>query len=268
MTRQFRVSCTLIAILYASTAPAADLPSRSPPPIAYLQTFTWTGLYFGGNVGFGGDRFVYPFNAAAPALGIAAGGSASVTSSGVIGGGQVGFNWQLPNNFILGVETDFDGAAIRGKVTADVNGLVGVPVGAAAQLGSKIDYIGTVRGRVGYAWDRLLVYATGGFAYGQVSSSISAAAGIGPIGASFAASQNSMRAGWSIGGGFEYALNGYFSVKTEYLYADLGTNSIFNSTIIGASGVQIRQSTTANIVRAGFNYKFPWGAPQPVVARY
>jgi hypothetical protein len=131
--------------------PPVDLP---PPPV-----FIWTGLYIGGNLGFGGDRFIYPFT-----VGVVS-GQATLTSGGIIGGGQVGFNWQFPNNFLLGLETDFDGAAIRGKATVNIATPGGV---FSAQAGSRINYIGTVRGRVGYAWDRFLIYGTGGFAYGQV----------------------------------------------------------------------------------------------------
>ena len=111
---------------------------------------------------------MYPFSAAAVDGSAGFGGSVSITSSGIIGGGQVGYNWEFPNNFLLGFETDFDGAAIRGKVTVNATGGIGGgPFGASGEIGSTINYIGTVRARAGYAWDRFLVYGTGGFAYGQ-----------------------------------------------------------------------------------------------------
>ena len=117
-------------MLCSSAAFAADLPSSLPPPVYVPPAFTWTGFYLGANVGFGGDRFVYPFSAAAVDGGAAFGGSVSITSEGVLGGGQVGYNWEFPNNFLLGFETDFDGAAIRGKVTANAGGAIGGPFGA------------------------------------------------------------------------------------------------------------------------------------------
>jgi outer membrane immunogenic protein len=175
MIRRLSLSSVAMATLSCSAVLAADIPSL-PPPVPYVPAFTWTGLYLGANVGFGGDRFVYPFSAVAVGGDAAIAGSGSITSSGVIGGGQVGYNWEFPNNFLLGFETDFDGASIRGKVTANAAGAIGgAPFGVTAQLGSRINYIGTVRARVGYAWDRFLVYGTGGFAYGQVNSAASVA---------------------------------------------------------------------------------------------
>jgi outer membrane immunogenic protein len=118
---------------------AADLPVQ-PPPVYVPPAFTWTGFYFGDNLGFGGDRFVYPFSAAAVDGSAAFAGSVSITSEGVLGCGQVGYNWEFPNNFLLGFETDFDGAAIRGKVTANATGGTGGGLfGAAAEIGSTIN---------------------------------------------------------------------------------------------------------------------------------
>jgi outer membrane immunogenic protein len=268
MIRKLPISGVLLATLGSATALAADLPS-SPPPVPYVPGFTWTGLYLGANVGFGGDRFVYPFTAAAVGGGAAFAGSVSITSSGVIGGGQVGYNWEFPNNFLLGVETDFDGAAIRGKVTANVGGTIGGPFGAGAEVGSTINYIGTVRARLGYAWDRFLVYGTGGFAYGQVNSSASVGVGAGGGGGAIFASQNSGRVGWGAGGGFEYAITKNLIVKTEYLYVNLGTPTAFNQTLLGVVGVNVGEKTTVNIIRAGLNYKFDWlMPPSAVVAKY
>ncbi|MCI0467004.1 MAG: outer membrane beta-barrel protein [Beijerinckiaceae bacterium] len=268
MIRRLTASTAILASLYTGTALAADLPASAPPPVPFVPAFSWTGIYLGANIGFGGDRFVYPLSVAVPAVGGAASGSASITSSGVLGGGQIGFNWQFQNNFVAGLEADFDGAAIRGKVAANIGGAIIVPFGAAAQAGSRINYIGTVRGRLGYAWDRFMIYGTGGFAYGEVNSSLSAAAGIAGAAATFTTSQNSGRTGWAAGGGFEYAILNNLTVKTEYLYVDLGTNVIFNSTVLGAAGITLSQRTTANIVRAGLNYKFNWFVPPPIAAKY
>ncbi|WOJ89199.1 porin family protein [Methylocapsa polymorpha] len=248
-----------MASLCSSAVFAADLPSRlPPPPIPYVPAFTWSGIYIGGNLGLGGDRFQYPFYA-----GFGTSGQASITSSGIIGGGQVGYNWQFANNFLLGFETDFDGAAIRGKVTVYANTPIG---GLSADAGSRINYIGTVRARAGYALDRLLIYGTGGFAYGQVNDQLQVATG--PLGlGAFSTSHNYTRTGWTAGAGVEYAITNNITLKTEYLYVNLGTNSIFNSSLLGF-GVNINQKTTANIVRAGLNYKFDWFNPAPVVAKY
>lgn len=268
MIKKLPISGALLAALCSTTAFAADLPVAPPPPPPPI--FTWTGFYLGVNLGLGGDRFSYPFSAVVPVAATGIGGNATITSSGIIGGGQVGWNWQFANNFVVGLEADFSGAAIRGKVTANAGGVVAgaVPLGASIQAGSRIDYIGTVRGRVGYAWDRFLVYGTGGFAYGEVNSSISASAAIAGAAAAFQASQNSSRTGWAAGGGFEYALTNNLTVKTEYLFVSLGTNTILSTPLLGGLvGLNISQKTQANIVRAGLNYKFNWFLP-PVIARY
>ena len=267
MIQKFPVTSILLAALSSSAALGADLPVAPPPPPP--PVFTWTGFYLGANLGFGGDRFVYPFSAAAVGGDAAFTGSFSITSSGIIGGGQVGYNWEFPNNFLLGFETDFDGAAIRGKITADVGGGTGGgPLGVAAEVGSRINYIGTVRARAGYAWDRFLVYATGGFAYGQVNSSAQAAVGAGGGGGAISASETSSRVGWTVGGGFEYAITQNLTVKTEYLYVNLGTPTAINQDFLGVVGVNVGEKTTANIVRAGLNYKFDGFLPTPVAARY
>jgi outer membrane immunogenic protein len=268
MIRKLSVLGVSLAALCSTVVLAADLPVAPPPP-PYIP-YSWTGIYIGANLGLGGDRFEYPFSIAAPATPAFASGNASITSSGIIGGGQVGYNWEFGNNVVLGFETDFDGAAIRGKVTANINGIAaGTPFGAAAQVGSRINYIGTVRGRLGYAWDRFLVYGTGGFAYGQVNSAISASVAAGGGAIAFTTSENNSRTGFAVGGGFEYAITNNLTVKTEYLYVNLGTNNILNQNLFGVVGVNINQKTQVNIARAGINYKFNWFNPLPaVVARY
>ena len=241
---------------------AADLPMRSAPPVYVPPTvpvFTWTGLYVGGNVGYGGDKFNYPF-----AIGPVAGG-ASLTSSGVIGGGQVGFNYAFGTGvqgfgsaFVIGAEADFDGASISGRVSLNAGALT-------ASAGSKVDYLGTARGRVGLAFDRLLVYATGGYAYARVNSTINAAlGGVGALNAGVATNQD----GYAVGGGFEYAITPNFTLKTEYIRAELGTKPLITTAILGVPA-RLSERTSLNIVRAGFNYKFDlFAAPAPVVARY
>jgi outer membrane immunogenic protein len=267
--RKLSILGASLAALCSTAVLAADLPVTPPPPV-YVP-YSWTGIYLGINLGLGGDRFQYPFSVSVPAVATFASGNASITSSGIIGGGQIGYNWEFGNNVVLGFETDFDGAGIRGKATANLNGIAlgAVPFGAAIQAGSRINYIGTVRGRLGYAWDRFLVYGTGGFAYGQVNSAISASAAAGGGAIAFTDSQNSSRTGFAVGGGFEYALTNNLTVKTEYLYVNLGTNNILNQNLFGVVGVNVNQKTQVNIARAGINYKFNWFNPIPaVVARY
>ncbi|MBB3771889.1 MULTISPECIES: outer membrane protein [Ancylobacter] len=202
------------ALLVAVPAFAADLakpyPTKAPMVVAE-PVFSWTGFYIGGNLGGAWGSG----NAAASNLGL--------DPDGFVGGGQVGVNYQFDNNVVIGIEADLQG----GDVSASRWGYE-----------SKMDYFGTVRGRIGYAFDHILPYFTGGFAYGH-SKLTDQLTG-------FSDSQN--LTGWTVGGGVEYALTNNWTVKAEYLYMDLG-DDYYNS--IGANA-----GLTANIVRAGVNYKF------------
>jgi len=194
-------------------AAAADLPMRPVYKAPYATpAWSWTGFYVGVHAGYGGDRFQYPF----ALLGVP--GDAHLTSSGGLAGGQLGYNWQT-GNFVLGIETDASWSDIRGRVAASTAGLT-------LNAGSTLQWFGTVRGRVGYTWDRFMVYGTGGWAYGETRTSASATA---PIVGTVAFAQTNQKSGWTIGGGFEYALMNNISVKTEYLYLDLGTDAVFTS---------------------------------------
>ena len=173
-----RILCLLAmfaAIAFGNSAvQAADLgmppPPYNPPPPA--PAYTWTGFYIGTNGGFGGNQFQYPFSVGAiPGLGLGATtGTSALNSSGFFGGGQVGYNWQFAPAWVAGVEADFDGADIEGKATTTANTFTG-------NVGSTLDWFGTVRARVGYlVTPTALVYATGGWAYGHTTASANAAA--------------------------------------------------------------------------------------------
>ena len=222
----------------SQTVFAADLPRAAPAPVYVAPVWTWTGFYIGAHAGYGGNEFEYLFNA--PAIPIS--GTTSVTSSGEFAGGQIGYNWQS-GNWVFGIEADIAWAAIKAEVTAASG-----PVTATA--GSELEWFGTVRGRLGYTWDRFMLYATGGYAYGSVKNSATAlAAFVVPVGA--VASVSTTRSGWTVGGGFEYGLTPNWSVKTEYLYIDLGRDTIFSSPIFS-----IDEDTTVHTIKAGVNYRF------------
>ena len=220
-------------------AAAADLPSRNyaPAPVYAAPIFTWTGFYIGVNAGYGGDKNSYSINGF--------GNIASISSGGFIGGGQIGYNYQfLGTQFVLGLEADIQASNIEGKVS-----IIGFGIG------SKLDYLGTVRSRLGYAFtDRALIYATGGLAYGRVKTDL---AGL--------LSWGGTNTGWTAGAGIEYALTPNWSIKTEYLYVDLGTKNTF---LPFGPGFSVGVKNHEHIVRAGLNYRFNWGAPSAVVAKY
>jgi outer membrane immunogenic protein len=171
-------------------------------------------------------------------------GNANLTSSGFLFGGQLGYNWQT-GPWVWGVEADIQWANIKGDVSANASG-PGGSLGLSA--GSELEWFGTVRGRVGYAWDRVMLYATGGYAYGSVNTWANASlTGEG----NFSFSRSNTKNGWTVGGGLEYAMTPNLMFKTEYLYMDLGT-----STVYSIPEFRISEDTTVHLVRAGLNWKF------------
>jgi outer membrane immunogenic protein len=272
-----------IAAAFAGAAVAADLPAayKTPVKAVVAPVPTWTGFYIGGNVGYGWDNRSSGISAAstdptlAPALAaiLAAGSyptSLSPSAKGVIGGGQVGYNWQLASQGLIGLEADFQGSDIKGSAGQTLSPALFDMTSTGVT--KSIDWFGTVRGRVGLlVTPQWLLYATGGFAYGQAKSSFNTtdltggcipAATLCATGAS-----SSVRTGWTAGAGAEAMLTPNWSVKVEYLYVDLGSSATsipaatLPAIVFGTSTVFREQ-----IVRVGLNYHFDWTGP--VVAKY
>ncbi|SFU71382.1 outer membrane immunogenic protein [Methylobacterium sp. 174MFSha1.1] len=237
----------LTAVLTAaSPASAADLPRRVAPPPAFtpVPVFTWTGFYAGVNAGagFGGGGGTFTdatYGTVTPASRDAA----------FVGGGQIGYNYQLTpgSGFVLGVEADIQGTTF-GRARS---GLVGSTT--FYDVGPSLDWFGTVRGRIGYAFDRFLVYGTGGFAYGGGSTPANASYYTGTL-------PDTFRTGWTAGGGVEYAITERLSARIEALYVSLDRNG-------GSGGLVYDTATNAyyglgkpkadfGVVRAGLNYRF------------
>lgn len=265
------VSRCLFGAAFASVAAtggavAADLGTapvyKAPPPVA---VWSWTGAYVGLNAGWGwnndnGNLFcVTPGGVrnGAPCGAIAAGLQGNTSGNGFVGGGQIGYNWQV-GQFVWGIEADFQGADIRGSAT---------PVfspGIFAVSNQKIDSIGTVRGRLGLAaFDHAMIYATGGLAYGQIRADTNSVIGA----TSFPASGTFEKVGWTVGGGVEYAISPSWSAKIEGLYYDLGNETLVTTGVPVPNGFLWGKdfSQKGEIVRFGVNYHFGGG---PVVAKY
>jgi outer membrane immunogenic protein len=155
--------------------------------------------------------------------------------SGVLGGGQLGYNWQL-SSLVLGIETDIDASGVRGSTAS------GICAGVTCTTSET--WFGTTRGRLGFAADHWLFYGTGGVAYGDVTFS--------NVPAPFTTSGSTTRVGWTAGGGVEYAFTRAWSAKVEYLYADLGNSGFGCTPGCGTSTVSFKQ----NILRAGLNFHF------------
>jgi outer membrane immunogenic protein len=188
----------LAALFAAAPAQAADVPVRQQQPYykaAPAPVFNWTGFYFGGHVGYGwGDT------------------AASITGEvdGFTGGLQAGYNWQFSRNWVFGIEADITGT--------DMND----------PLPTHVDYLGTLRARVGYAWDRTMLYGTGGLAFNR-----SSVTGL-----------HDTDTGYALGAGIEWAFAPNWSAKVEYMYYS------FDNT--GPVATDLDVST----IKLGVNYRF------------
>ncbi len=283
---------TVSTIALTQLASAADLPYKAPvyaPP----PQVGWTGWYIGLNAGYNwGDSTVSSTGLATGGLvpGIATGLALFGTYNldpdrdGFIGGGQIGYNWQF-NNWVTGIEADIQGLTSKGRANRPFVGPVpGFPneqyVGIQSAQ-AQVSWLGTLRGRLGgLITPSSLIYVTGGLAYGGVKAggAINAQENASFVGTPFdflpsvgGAINSETRAGWTLGGGWEWMFAPRWSVKAEYLYYDLGTVS----TDYGVSTVctpavcpngpfqygtaAVHTSTTrlnGNIALVGVNYKF------------
>jgi outer membrane immunogenic protein len=259
MYRKMLLASVGAIALTGSAAFAADLPSRAPPPV-YLPPppiFTWTGIYIGGQVGYAWGTGANRFNGLLPDGTIIA-TSVGGTPNGVIGGGHVGFNYQI-NQWVIGLEGSVDGTSLSNTAVA------AFPDGSTLTAHTTADIQGSIRGRLGIAWDRVLIFATGGVAFGGFNTNVSLAAP--PFFAS--ASRSNTRVGWTVGGGIEYAITNNWSIQAEYRFTDFGT--IRNGDLAGlpvGDFVNGHRRLQQNQVQAGFSYKFDMFNPYPVVAKY
>ncbi|EJW10278.1 putative outer membrane protein [Rhodovulum sp. PH10] len=229
----------------AGIASAADLPARMPvkaPPVI-APMFSWTGCYIGGFVGgafTGDDPATYP-----AARGY---GYSSELDSSFIGGGTLGCNWQpMGSPFVLGLEGEVGYMDLEGSLVAPASG---------GSVSTKVgDWYGMVTGRLGYSFDRALVYVKGGVAFVDLEST-GAAPGLGVT------SVDDTVATWTVGGGIEWALAPAWSIKAEYMYIGLDETQTLTLGGIAADNA-VDGIHTAKI---GLNYRF--GAGAPLVARY
>jgi len=254
---------SVAALALASPAFAADMAPRmytkAAPVVAPI--YNWSGFYAGIHAGYTfGDRTtvdttgVLPVNIGNVATGARA-PFVGVNRDGFIGGGQMGWNWQANSPWVWGLEADISYTDVR-STTNFVTLLPPANSPLNNSLSSRMEYFGTVRGRLGYAWDRTMIYATGGLAYGQIENAAvfnNAANAV-----QFAGSTRNTKTGYTVGGGIEHAWMANWTVKAEYLYYDLGRNDVTVAAIPGVgTGAYISSfKNDGHIVRAGLNYKF------------
>jgi outer membrane immunogenic protein len=224
----------------------------------YAPVGSWSGFYFGINGGYGSanEATGLDYFASAPGAVLVNTGQ-GFNSDGGFFGGQIGYNWQngflgLGPNFVFGIEADLQGAGIGDKFQGATTG-VGkpvVPAGLAVDGKQSLDYFGTVRGRVGYSFGSALVYATGGFAYGGLRSTVIVDGGA----ADFA--RDTTETGYAVGGGVEYHITPAWSFKAEYQYLDFGRQPL-NGLFLGSVPTFTNAiDESFHTVRFGLNYHF------------
>jgi len=261
---------SLLACMGASAALAADIPMKAPLPVRTVEVvYNWTGFYIGVNAGYGWsrDRNVTYSNITGTLVS-PTGVPAVVVfdTKGAVAGGQIGYNVQS-GMFLFGIEADADYANISGRATAF--GLIDVRRSSTGD--QRLNAFATLRGRLGLVQDRFLGYVTGGLAIGSVKSAASFSNTDGcvlPFGANQcpAGSVSKTLAGYTLGGGAEFAFDRSWSIKGEYLYYNLGSASY---TLADANFPGVTYGATTefrgHIIRGGINYRFDAG---PVIARY
>ena len=238
MKRILLAGLGLFALAATQSAVAADrpLPYKAPPPPVVDPIFNWTGFYIGVNAGYGWSPWSDQLQDLSNGPGNLFNG---LSPEGGFGGGQVGFNWQgVGSPWVLGIEADIQASDIRDTFTWTL-----------ATSSSKIAWFGTARGRLGFASDRTLIYATGGFAYGHVNNR--------EVGGAVYISDGTA-SGYAVGGGAEYAFSPALSVKAEYQYINLGKHDP-----VTAGGVRLSsfpgtkvENDAFHTVRVGLNLRF------------
>ena len=251
---------TVATLGLSGAALAADLPARytAPPPVM-APIFTWTGFYLGVNSGYAWqsssascvDGTEYCANGIGPLYDNVALGA---KPHGAIYGGQLGYNWQLNSGFVLGVEADLSGFFQMSDTSTHIESSDYFHTSR-----TKYDMLGTVRGRLGYAWGPALLYVTGGFAWANVKDDFteyntdSSVYGV--------ANGSNNASGWTVGGGMEYMFAPRWSLKTEYMYTSLGSHTVdISNAYYGGDGsvgyLYGKYPHNLNVFRSGINYHF------------
>ena len=236
--RKLTLALLLFSALVPAAAMAADMPVKAPPPMAPLPpAISWNGFYIGANVG--GAWTNNDENFTVNGVPVTVGGSGSDNNAGVVGGGQLGYNWQI-NNWLIGFEGDFNGSSQKRS-----NTFIEPVFGDTIDTEARINWFATARGRLGYVNGPWLWYVTGGGAWVNFKGSITNAT----LGTSI--SSETTRSGWTVGGGVEWMFVPNWSAKLEYLFIDVGDND-FNDGNGNSTNVKLQE----NVVRVGLNYHF------------
>jgi len=219
----------------ATPALGADLAVKAQPlvpaPGPVAAPFSWTGWYIGANAGFGVGQGYGTLTSPAGTF-----EAFNAMPAGGFGGGQLGYNYQIFGRFVIGAETDIQGAGLSDDRTC----LAGCTPASFASIDHKLNWFGTTRARAGLATGTVLSYVTGGAAYGGIETGISTPAG--------SLTNSTTTTGWTWGAGVEAALGGNWTAKAEYLYLNLGSS---NFALTGTNN-----GFSASVIRTGLNYHF------------
>lgn len=238
-------ACAVVS--FAGVAEAADVIYEEPAmvaPMAPMEAapYSWTGGYIGLFGGAATGDFDYDF-AMSPAVGGIGDASLENSAGGLFGGAQAGYDYQI-GNFVIGAVADIAASDIDTELTASIGGV------GSASVSSDLQYLGTVRARLGYAMDRFMVYGHGGFAYGETEQTVSLT-GLGSV----TNDENDTKTGYVVGAGVEYAIFDNVSFQTEYSYTDLGDDTILSGTV-GGTDFSVDESLDFHAVKAAINYRF------------
>jgi outer membrane immunogenic protein len=249
MKRLLLTTVSALALISARPSLAADLGTRLPvkAPPAMVRAFSWTGCYLGGHVGWGWGQKTFADTPNGDLVDFFIPGpqtSMDFTTNGFLGGGQIGCDYQFATNWVVGVEGNFSWADISGSNTVPGGILNNTPLTVTAD--AKTDWLASVTGRLGYAWDHWLLYAKGGAAWAHDKYNFTSYLG------TWAASQT--RSGWTVGGGLEWAFTDNWSTKLEYQFYDFGNRDV--SFINGSHSDVENVKQQIQTVKLGLNYRF------------
>lgn len=266
MFRKLIIASTAL-VAFASASLAADLPGQKAPVVASevaLPVFNWAGPYVGADIGGGwtndGSKYFSGPTGLPPNALV---GTSNMNASGVLGGLFVGYNFQLSQSIVLGVESDIQATSIsRKNPTAQDTG-----TGFQVNIPNKesLPWEGSLRARLGYAVGNALFYGTGGLAIAKIKTSYSTP----PVAFTPGFDRFSRtKTGWTAGAGFEYAISSNWTARAEYRFARFGSfTDVLNRAVTIPGLVRVQHNVDENSVRFGITYKF--GTPAPaIVAKY
>lgn len=253
MSKTLFAPVAVLAAGLATSAVAADLPIKTPMPVT--PVFSWTGCYLGGHAGGGrGTKDMTDpvqlvqdtLNQAPSTAGIA---TVSTTPTGAVIGGEIGCDYQFAGNAVIGIEGTASGTTMKAST------LVGLPAGVpgdVALVQANNDFLASVTGRIGYAFDTVLLYARGGFAVAGDKYDVSGGTfnGGGPF--HFQGVDN--RYGWIVGGGVDWAFTRHWSMNVEYDYYSFGNGNILMTDQVSALTGVVNVKQTVQVVKVGFNF--------------